>query len=129
MKIGRSRFEITTGGKDLPFVRIDVNLCETIRYGNSRNYDKIFTIDITGLGNIKNGLYKLILSVIYIRVVFGVDCAADCLPLIDGSPEIDDGFEEEDDLLGEVFFCIYFIVYLSLNKGFYNRTMQFSLRR
>lgn len=55
-------FYITTvpRGKDLPFLRIDVNLCKPIlRYGGS--YDKIFTINITehksGSTNIRNGLY------------------------------------------------------------------------
>lgn len=55
---------IARRGKDQPLLKIDVNLCKTIYYRYSRKYDKIFTITFTehksGLGNIKNGLYKLV---------------------------------------------------------------------
>ena len=55
-------FQITTvpRGKDLPLLKIDVNLCKTIFYRYSWDgYDKIFTINITEhkseLNNVKNG--------------------------------------------------------------------------
>jgi len=67
-------FRITHRGKGRPLLTIDVKLCNY-----SRKYE-LFTIKIngheSGLGNIKNGLYKIILCLIDIKVIFGLDCRA-----------------------------------------------------
>ena len=68
-------------GKDRPLLTIDVKLCKTIYYRYSWKY-QLFTIKIneheSGLGNITNGLYKLVFQyLIDIKFIFGLDCRAD----------------------------------------------------